>query len=78
MKIAPEHTEEHVLKLMGKPGKAALLKFREKFYKITQRIGKKQFLTYYIIAAHPGCYEKDMKSLKKFLKDCRDTMFMLA
>lgn len=26
----------------------------------------KQFLTYYLIAAHPGCNEKDMENLKKF------------
>ena len=26
----------------------------------------KQFLTYYLIAAHPGCDEKDMLDLKRF------------
>ena len=67
MKIAPEHTEDHVLELMGKPGKDSLLAFRKKFYEITDRIGKKQFLTYYIIAAHPGCREQDMKNLKSFV-----------
>ena len=66
MKIAPEHTEDHVLALMGKPGKDSLIEFRKRFNTITKNIGKKQFLTYYIIAAHPGCHEKDMKSLKKF------------
>jgi uncharacterized radical SAM protein YgiQ len=68
LKIAPEHTVEHVLKFMGKPGSEALLKFREKFYKITDRIGKKQFLTYYIIAAHPGCREQDMRELRDFMQ----------
>jgi uncharacterized radical SAM protein YgiQ len=66
MKIAPEHTEDNVLEIMGKPGKSELLAFRKKFYEITGKAGKKQFLTYYIIAAHPGCREKDMKALKKF------------
>ena len=28
--------------------------------------GQKQFLTYYFIAAHPGCTEKDMRELKSF------------
>ncbi len=69
MKIAPEHTEDGVLALMGKPGKRELLQFRNRFYELTQRIGKKQFLTYYIIAAHPGCDEKEMKALKKFMAD---------
>ena len=27
---------------------------------------KKQFLTYYMIAAHPGCSDKDMKDLRNF------------
>jgi radical SAM superfamily enzyme YgiQ (UPF0313 family) len=27
---------------------------------------KKQFLTYYLIAAHPGCEERHMHSLKEF------------
>ncbi len=29
-------------------------------------MGKKQFLTYYLIAAHPGCEESDMHKLKNF------------
>ena len=28
--------------------------------------GQKQFLTYYFIAAHPGCTEEDMRELKSF------------
>lgn len=66
MKIAPEHTEDKVLDLMGKPGKYALEKFKNRFYELNNKMNKKQFLTYYFIAAHPGCNEKDMKDLKKF------------
>lgn len=66
MKIAPEHTEVKVLSLMGKQGKAPLKEFKEKFYQINKKLGKKQFLTYYLIAAHPGCNEKDMLDLKRF------------
>jgi uncharacterized radical SAM protein YgiQ len=66
MKIAPEHTEDHVLALMGKPGKMALLEFKEKFDRLSRAAGKKQFLTYYMIAAHPGCTEEDMQRLKTF------------
>jgi uncharacterized radical SAM protein YgiQ len=29
--------------------------------------GQKQFLTYYFIAAHPGCSEEDMRELKSFV-----------
>ena len=66
MKIALEHTEDKVLSLMGKQGKAPLKEFKEKFYKINSKLGKKQFLTYYLIAAHPGCDEKDMLDLRRF------------
>jgi uncharacterized radical SAM protein YgiQ len=66
MKIAPEHTEDNVLHRMGKPGKSLLLQFKELFEKINSRTGKKQFLTYYFIAGHPGCTLNDMNSLKRF------------
>jgi uncharacterized radical SAM protein YgiQ len=66
MKIAPEHSETKVLKFMGKPSKDVLLDFKIKFEKLSKKSGKKQFLTYYMIAAHPGCTEQDMKDLKNF------------
>ncbi|MBN2467161.1 MAG: YgiQ family radical SAM protein [Deltaproteobacteria bacterium] len=66
MKIAPEHSEVHVLEKMGKPGHDLIVKFRDLFFKLTKKEGKKQFLTYYMIAAHPGCCEDDMKRLKAF------------
>jgi uncharacterized radical SAM protein YgiQ len=66
MKVAPEHTEGHVLSKMGKPGTAALVEFKQAFDNITRKAGKQQFLTYYLIAAHPGCTDEDMRSLKQF------------
>ena len=66
MKIAPEHTEDPVLKMMGKPGKGSLNDFREMYEKLNKKHGKKQFLTYYLIAAHPGCTEAHMKDLKEY------------
>ena len=66
MKIAPEHTQDSVLKIMGKPGKKSLLAFKKLFDTINAKLDKKQHLTYYLIAAHPGCSERDMSELKKF------------
>ncbi len=66
MKVAPEHTEDKILNLMGKRGKSVLKKFNDKFYDLNKKHEKKQFLTYYLIAAHPGCDEKEMKKLKEF------------
>ena len=69
MKVAPEHTQQHVLELMGKPGKQTLIDFKKLYDKLNKEEGKKQFLTYYLIAAHPGCEEKDMHELKRFTTD---------
>ncbi|MEA3522429.1 MAG: YgiQ family radical SAM protein [Campylobacterota bacterium] len=66
MKVAPEHTQQHVLELMGKPGKQTLIDFKKLYDKLNREEGKKQFLTYYLIAAHPGCEERDMQELKRF------------
>ena len=66
MKIAPEHTEDKILSLMGKQGKSILKEFKNRFYELNKKHDKKQFLTYYLIAAHPGCNEKDMLDLKRF------------
>ena len=69
MKIAPEHTEDKVLSFMGKQGKNKLVDFKNRFYEINKKHDKKQFLTYYLIAAHPGCDEKEMNKLKNFARE---------
>ena len=69
MKVAPEHICPHVLAAMGKPGPESLLRFRDLFFSETRQAGKPQFLTYYFIAAHPGCTEKDMESLAAYARN---------
>ncbi|HBI47386.1 MAG TPA: YgiQ family radical SAM protein [Smithella sp.] len=66
LKVAPEHAAPGVLKLMGKPQARSLLNFRQIFEKTNHSSGQKQFLTYYFIAAHPGCTEENMRELKSF------------
>lgn len=66
MKIAPEHCLDSVLAAMGKPGAKHLARFRSLFNDLNIRAGKKQFLTYYFIAAHPGCTLEDMLKLRDF------------
>ena len=68
MKVAPEHSEDHILSKMGKPETTALVKFKQLFDRMTVEAGKQQFLTYYLIAAHPGCTEEDMRNLKRFAR----------
>ncbi|MCQ2079897.1 MAG: YgiQ family radical SAM protein [archaeon] len=66
LKIAPEHVVDEVLNLMGKPGPNVLLDFKDMFDESNRRQGKKQFLTYYFIAAHPGCGNRSMEELGRF------------
>jgi radical SAM superfamily enzyme YgiQ (UPF0313 family) len=51
---------------MGKPQAKFLTNFKQLFEKMNESSGQKQFLTYYFIAAHPGCTEEDMRELKSF------------
>ena len=67
LKVAPEHSQAQVLERMGKPGVDGLLEFKRDFDRISREVGKKQYLTYYLIAAHPGCSEQDMHELKRFV-----------
>ncbi|MFP4332419.1 MAG: YgiQ family radical SAM protein [Campylobacterales bacterium] len=66
LKIAPEHTDEGVLKLMNKPTSKALLEFKKLYERLNTKNKKRQFLTYYFIAAHPGCDITQMQKLKNF------------
>ena len=68
MKVAPEHTKGRILQLMGKPPKQMLTRFKKLFDQLNAESGKKQFLTYYFIAAHPGCTMDDMLSLSAFAR----------
>lgn len=68
MKVAPEHSEPEVLALMGKPDSAQLVRFRALFERLAEKVGKRLFLTYYFIAAHPGCRLGDMRKCQQFVR----------
>ena len=67
LKVAPEHVVPHVLELMCKPGPEPLIRFKKMFDESNAEQGKDQFLTYYLMAAHPGCYQEDMEELGRFV-----------
>ncbi len=69
LKIAPEHISPRVTSLMQKPSVKGLDSFKKKFEEYSLKAGKNQFLTYYLIAAHPGCSEKEMAELKSYTSD---------
>lgn len=66
LKVAPEHVDDNILKLMGKQKSDKLIEFKRRFDRYSRESGKRQYLTYYFIAAHPGCDESGMMSIRRF------------
>ena len=69
LKFAPEHVSPNVLKYMGKPAGKTYDEFRRKFFRITERLGKKQFIIPYLMSSHPGCKLEDAIMLAEYLRD---------
>lgn len=63
LKVAPEHTDAEVLKLMRKPSFDNFIQFLGMFNAENRRCGKSQQLIPYFIAAHPGCTVAKMSEL---------------
>ena len=63
LKVAPEHTEDGVLKMMGKPSFALFERLRKEFDKINREEGTHVELVPYFISSHPGCHMADMQKL---------------
>jgi radical SAM superfamily enzyme YgiQ (UPF0313 family) len=68
LKVAPEHTDAEVLRLMRKPAGDDFERFAESFRRESDRAGKKQYLVPYFIASHPGSDLAAMIDLAVFLK----------
>ena len=63
LKVAPEHTDDAVLKLMAKPSFRLFERLRDEFDKIVSRSERKCELVPYFISAHPGCGMREMRRL---------------
>ncbi len=63
LKVAPEHTEDHVLKSMRKPAFHYFETFKKKFEEISHRKGIRQEIIPYFISSHPDCTPEDMARL---------------
>lgn len=69
LKVAPEHTADHVLDIMRKPSFSQFYEFKRIFDSVNDRCGLKQQLIPYFISSHPGCREVDMAMLAAETKD---------
>ncbi|MFM9024208.1 MAG: YgiQ family radical SAM protein, partial [Planctomycetaceae bacterium] len=68
LKVAPEHTDPEVLRLMKKPSADDYVEFDREFRAASRRAGKKQYTVPYFIASHPGSGVAEMIDLAVFLK----------
>ena len=68
LKVAPEHTDSNVLRLMKKPDSNDFEGFASAFQKASSQAGKKQYVVPYFIASHPGSDLNAMIDLAVFLK----------
>lgn len=69
LKVAPEHTCDHVLSLMRKPSFALFYDFKKIFDRVNRINNLKQQLIPYFISSHPGCREIDMAELAVETRD---------
>lgn len=63
LKVAPEHTTDHVLYLMRKPPFEQFYQFKKIFDKLNAELNLRQQIIPYFISSHPGCTEEDMAEL---------------
>ena len=63
LKVAPEHTEKHVLDVMRKPSFEMFEQLNRDFRRICSDNGLPYQLIPYFISSHPACRECDMQAL---------------
>jgi uncharacterized radical SAM protein YgiQ len=69
LKVAPEHCSAYVLDKMGKPHIESYIRFAEKYFDLTKKAGKEQYIVPYLMSSHPGCTLKDAVELALFIKE---------
>lgn len=71
IKIAPEHTEKDILKLMHKEPHDQLVQFVKECRTINHKLGRPTQISPYIISAHPGSTAEHTKKMINKLKQLK-------
>lgn len=69
LRVAPEHNSKNVLEIMGKPDINVYNGFCDKFYKLSRKFGKEQYVLPYLMSSHPGSTMDDAKNLARYIKE---------
>lgn len=68
LKVAPEHCAAGTLDAMGKPHIDVYERFAKKYFSLSARCGKEQYLVPYFMSSHPGSTLNDAIELALFIK----------
>jgi len=68
LKVAPEHVDPDVLRLMHKPPVECFEAFARQFREVSHAAGRRQYLVPYFMAGHPGSTLASMLDVALFLK----------
>ena len=68
LKLAPEHSEDKVLRLMRKTDFSLFEEFSQRFAKLCRQCGKEQYIVPYVMSAYPGCSMADMQAMQAWFK----------
>jgi len=72
IKIAPEHTEDEILKIMSKPSFNYTEKFIDDLNKFNKKNNQKKDFSAYLIVGHPGEKFENIEKMKKRLKNSKE------
>ncbi len=68
LKIAPEHIADRTLYYMNKTPHALYERFLQKYERMNETLGKRQYVVPYLMSSHPGCTLDDAIALAEYLK----------
>ena len=69
LKVAPEHVSDTVLQKMGKPEHSVFQQFCQKYNKVNEQLGLKQYMVPYLMSSHPGTTMKEAVKLAEYVRD---------
>lgn len=73
LKVAPEHISKKVLDKLGKPAPEVYRQFVDRYYRMNEKLGKKQYLVPYLMSSHPGATLTEAVELAEYLRDIHYT-----
>ena len=69
LKVAPEHISKKVLDKLGKPAPEVYREFVDRYDRMNEKLGKKQYLVPYLMSSHPGATLTEAIELAEYLRD---------